>query len=390
MAIFNRKTFIVIETGHLSKKAVSGGETIMPHMAKYLNSEYKVTVILPHFAQKHWQDQKNISFIKLPANFFERSNHPAFVLANYLWRATQTYLIIKKKAVPNSIIYSSTNSFVDILAPFLMKVTARKFKWIARIHHLTEPATRREGNFFVNLPAFVIDRLSMNCAKLADITIALNPAVYEKLLSVGFNKDNLKVLGAGVDFNYFKPEQSDKIYEGIFLGRLHRTKGVEDLVQIWSHVTKTYPQAKLAIAGEIPDTALYHSLQREIGKSGLGNNIKILGFQKKSEVQELLLKSKVFLFTDHEAGFGLAALEAMAAGLPVVGYDIGVLGNVYRKGFIKIPAYNKSIFAQEVLKLLKDNSLRQIYSKEAQEEARRHNWQTVAMKFNSILDTMSL
>ena len=61
--------------------------------------------------------------------------------------------------------------------------------------------------------------------------------------------------------------------------------------------------------------------------------------------------------TDHEAGFGLAVAEAMAAGLPVVGWDIGILGYVYKSGYIKVPLNNYNQFARSILKLLHDDAL---------------------------------
>ena len=382
-----RKTLIVIETGHLSKKAVSGGETIMPHMAKYLNSKYKITVILPHFVKGYWHDQKNITLIKLPANFFEKNNHPVFVLLNYIWRAIQTYLIIKK-VQPETFIYSSTNTFPDILPSFILRMTNHRFNWIARIHHMVPPPTKRQGNFLVNLFAFMLDKFCVSCAKAADIIFALNHLLYRKLITIGFSKNRLAVLGAGVEDRYFETTQTKKIYDGIFLGRLHRTKGVLDLPHIWSLVTKTNPNAKLIIAGEISDLALFQALRSDIIKKGLQNKVEILGFVKQKEIRDMLSKSKLFLLTDHEAGFGLAALEAMAAGLPVVGWDLGVLGTAFKKGFVKVPVKNYDLFSQKVASLLGDRNLYQKLSTDARSEAQNHSWRTVAMKFSKHLDTM--
>lgn len=384
----SKKTLIVIEAGHLSKIAVSGGEMIMQHIAKYLKSKYAIIVILPTSATKPWHGSKKISFIKLPPNIFEKNNNPVFIFFNYLIRAIKTFLILKSQ-FPNSTIYSSTNSFVDTTGPYLLKITGHKFKWIARVHHLTENPSKREGNFFVNMLSFLLDRLSLNQIKKADITITLNPLLYKKLASFGFRKKNLETLGGGADPTYFKKPHIQKPWSGIFLGRLHRTKGVLDLPNIWLRVIKSLPNATLAIVGEKSDSKLYKQLGDKIKTLALDDKIKVLGFVSESEVATLLSNSKVFLFTDHEAGFSLATAEAMASGLPIVGYDIGILGSVFKKGFLKVPFKNLDAFSDQVIRILKSKTLHQKLSIEAKEEASNHNWQTVAMKFEKILDTIS-
>ena len=44
----------------------------------------------------------------------------------------------------------------------------------------------------------------------------------------------------------------------------------------------------------------------------------------------------------------------MACGLPVVGWDIGILGSVFREGYLKAPLGNHQKFASQVVALLKD------------------------------------
>ena len=131
-------------------------------------------------------------------------------------------------------------------------------------------------------------------------------------------------------------------------------------------------------------------LKKRIKSQKLESNITLLGFLPKKKVISTLKSSNVFLFTDHEAGFGLAVAEAMAAGLPIVGWDIGILGIVYRQGYIKVPIDNHNQFALAIIKLLRDARVHHQIARLARAEAARHDWQIAGRKFESILDTMSL
>ena len=76
----------------------------------------------------------------------------------------------------------------------------------------------------------------------------------------------------------------------------------------------------------------------------------------------------------------------MAAGMPVVGWDIGILGSVFKSGFIKIPLGNYEFFADNIAKILKDNSLYLKLSDQAQKEAKKIDWSIIGQKFGKILN----
>ena len=79
----------------------------------------------------------------------------------------------------------------------------------------------------------------------------------------------------------------------------------------WS--TQELP-AKLLLIGEGPDTIL---ARRQITKKGLADKVMFLGNQ--SRVEAVLPCADLFLLPSEEESFGLAALEALACGVPVVG-----------------------------------------------------------------------
>ena len=75
---------------------------------------------------------------------------------------------------------------------------------------------------------------------------------------------------------------------------------------------------KYIIVGKGPES---ENLKRLVIKYSLTDQVKIIGFKR--DVKELLLASDCFAFPSKREGLGLAAIEAMALGLPVISHDIG-------------------------------------------------------------------
>ncbi|WP_312247189.1 glycosyltransferase [Stutzerimonas nitrititolerans] len=76
----------------------------------------------------------------------------------------------------------------------------------------------------------------------------------------------------------------------------------------------------LYIVGEGPERA---SLERRIAEYDMQSSIQLLGMQKKSEIAKLLSRSDCFVLTSDHETFGVAIIEALACGLPIISTDCG-------------------------------------------------------------------
>ncbi len=378
----------VLETGHAPGATLAGGDKLMEPMVARLPDKYRVCVIVPEIGANHWQKAglKKTLFI-LKKNLFDRSSAPIPVFLTYLIRMFETNRILKNQ-LGHDLLYSSTNILPDILPGFLAKRRSTTLTWIARIHHLIPAPHNRQGKLVVNIVAYLMQILALSMIrKRADVIIVLNDSLQRELLLRGFASSKIRVLGAGIDFVKIDSQPilvGTKSYDGVYLGRLHPAKGVFDLIPIWERVVKSQPQVRLAVIGDGQDH-LVAEIKSMIKVKGLAKNIFLVGPLPDQQVYSLMKKAKIFLFTDHEAGWGIAVAEAMACGLPIVGYDNGVLGSVYKKGYLKIPLANQSKFSQAVLQLLKNPTLRKKLATKAYLESGKYDWINTASEFNSIL-----
>jgi glycosyltransferase involved in cell wall biosynthesis len=101
------------------------------------------------------------------------------------------------------------------------------------------------------------------------------------------------------------------------IARLDPQKGLPVLLHAFSILTRRWPRAALLIAGTGPDRKALEALAIDLG---IADRLHLLGFQQ--DVRPVLAALDVFVLPSRWEGFGLATLEAMAAGLPVVVTDV--------------------------------------------------------------------
>jgi len=105
----------------------------------------------------------------------------------------------------------------------------------------------------------------------------------------------------------------------IFAGRLIKDKNVDVLIRAVNLVKEEIPHVKCFIIGDGPERAKLEKLTHNLG---IDENIKFLGFlENHNDVISHMKASKVFVLPSTREGFGIAALEANACGLPVITID---------------------------------------------------------------------
>lgn len=152
------------------------------------------------------------------------------------------------------------------------------------------------------------------------------------------------------------------------VGRLHKEKGQRYLVPMMAALQDCHPEATLLIAGEGEER---HALEAAIAAAGLGHKIKLLG--NRTDIPDLLALADVFVFSSIKEGLPIAALEACAAGKPLVGASIDSLREVIEPGLngLLVEPRNPKELARAVADLLSDPHTRRKMGRAASDIARR-------------------
>jgi glycosyltransferase involved in cell wall biosynthesis len=103
----------------------------------------------------------------------------------------------------------------------------------------------------------------------------------------------------------------------LYLGRLHRKKGLDNLCRAWSTVHRDFPAAHLVIAG--PDSENTRArIELMVAELGLTSSVTFAGMLSGVFKWSALTAATVFVLPSYSEGFSVAVLEALALGIPVV------------------------------------------------------------------------
>jgi glycosyltransferase involved in cell wall biosynthesis len=110
-------------------------------------------------------------------------------------------------------------------------------------------------------------------------------------------------------------------------GRLVDIKRISDLIQALGLLSPEFPDLRLEIAGDGPEAA---SLERQVVGLNLKSRVRFLGWR--TDMGAVLRTWDIFAMPSLTEGFPMAALEAMAQGLPVVASNVGGLPELVEDG----------------------------------------------------------
>ena len=150
----------------------------------------------------------------------------------------------------------------------------------------------------------------------------------------------------------------------VHVSNFRRVKNVPHVIQIFHQVLKEGVSAKLLMVGDGPDRSNAEQLTRDLG---IQDAVRFLG--KQDPVQEILSIADLFLLTSGSESFGLAPLEAMACGVPVVCSDIGGLPELLHTSQVGVlcPVGDIDTFSKECVKILENDALHAEMSRSARE-----------------------
>jgi len=101
----------------------------------------------------------------------------------------------------------------------------------------------------------------------------------------------------------------------LFAGRIAREKSLDELLHVVNRLRRLHPQLLLVLAGDGPDR---HRLERAAAEMALESNVRFLGWVPHDEMAQLYAAADIFVSASITETQGLALLESMATGTPVV------------------------------------------------------------------------
>ena len=159
----------------------------------------------------------------------------------------------------------------------------------------------------------------------------------------------------------------------LFVGTLEARKNIDGLLDAWERVIAEMPGAPpLVLAGrETPDAAA--ALAR-IAAGPLKGHVRHAGYVTEPERQELYRDAAVLVLPSFHEGFGLTALEAMAAGVPVVAANRGSLPELIADAGLLVDPADPAALSRSLISAIGDTALRARLSAAGRARAQDYSW----------------
>jgi len=142
----------------------------------------------------------------------------------------------------------------------------------------------------------------------------------------------------------------------LFAGRLAREKGACDLIEALPEILAALPDAMAVIVGDGPER---RALEALANRRGVGANVRFTGWLKRQALAAAMTAADMVVVPSRREGQGLVALEAMAAGTPVIAANVGGLPEAVKDNEtgLLIPPESPEALADAVIRLAGDSEL---------------------------------
>jgi glycosyltransferase involved in cell wall biosynthesis len=233
----------------------------------------------------------------------------------------------------------------------------------------------------------------------ADHIIATCNDEVAELAAMGVTHDRTTVVPCGVDLARLRPDgpvdgrvPRRERHRLVWVGRLVERKGVETVIRALVDLT----DAELVVAGgpaasELDGDREACRLRKIAAEVGVGDRLVMLGGVPPADVPSLLRSADVAVFTPWYEPFGIAPVEAMACGVPVVASAVGGIVDTVADGVTgdHVPPRRPDALARTLRALLADPERLAEYGRAGAERARsRYSWDRVAARTEAVYDRL--
>ncbi len=227
--------------------------------------------------------------------------------------------------------------------------------------------------------------LSKLAASRASAIVSVSSWIKDELSSLGIDVD--RVIPGGIDPSIFrnlpsKEEAKEMLglngFVVLSVGTFTHAKGFDMIPAVASIVNKEIG-AKFILVGDGP---LLSEIKREVSLLDLNEEVRFIGRKTLRETALYYRAADILLHPARYEGYGLVALESLAAGTPVVATNTGGLRDVVRDGIDGfLVKRDPQEFAFKIIILLRNKDMRNKMGEEGRKRALKRTWRRVAEEY---------
>ncbi len=248
----------------------------------------------------------------------------------------------------------------------LLIAKIRRFKYIAHFHLDVEPSGKL-GRLFLLYKKYILGITLRNADKVIVFSEKQKKLLINKYI---VNENNVIIIPNGVSVEYFKNPYRvyGKVKKLLTVSRLTIQKRVDRIIEA---IGKIKEDVELTVVGDGEDMKKLEFLANNIA----GDKVRFVGKKKPKEVCEYYKRADIFVIPSDKEGMPIAVLEAMSAGLPVVGSNVlGIRELIFDTGVL-VDNPSPKTFAKEISKLLNDKEKIKSLSEKSVKKANKYSWE---------------
>lgn len=204
--------------------------------------------------------------------------------------------------------------------PFFTPLYVRKPK-IAFIHEVADEIWDYMFPFPLNKIGKLLERLIFVFYKNVRFMTA-SESTKTVLQKLGIKKKNITVIISGLsDKSVTKLPTKEEFPTFIFVSRVVKMKGVEEVVRSYFYILRKIKNANLWVVGN-GEKKYINSLRRLMDSYSITTKVKFFGFVSNEKKLELMQKAHILLHASVKEGWGLVVIEAASQGTPAVVYNV--------------------------------------------------------------------
>jgi glycosyltransferase involved in cell wall biosynthesis len=391
----NKRVHFLCNGVYASK--VGGGDIHMIHLARAaLAHGYQVNFFGGHALQRQLEGQLSGHTLTLT----DRRALPAFddsvvggqwrMFIDYTKRLSRTLKQLAR-IEPGDVAYAVGDFWYDVVPlvrsraggkMLVYHMRAPTFKEIAVRGRADVDPTRIASLHYATSQTYSLHRFRRVPHKRI---LHVHPEMRDQLLRLGFQPNELRYVSFGVEPR--RPSgNAAKVFDVIWIGRKHRQKGVEDLLQTLATLKERIRGFRAVLIGN-----LQRDLQADVDRLGLGSTVEFAGFVSEDEKFRLLETSRVFLMPSRFEGSPRVIAEALVSEVPVVAYDVPTYRPLFADLVRYVPCFSVADFTRETEAQVNaaragDNYLRTL---DLEAFRKTNSWSRVQETFCQALDELS-
>jgi len=255
---------------------------------------------------------------------------------------------------------------------------------VAQIHHVHQDVLRIELSRPV---AWIVSRAEKTITKMYNHFIAVSQSTKEELVKrFGIEPDRIAVVPNGIDVEKYRPGSKDSRPTILWVGRIKKYKNLDHLLRAYKIVKQKVQDAQLVIIGFGNQEERMKRLAKELEL----RDVYFLGKVPEETKIQWMQRAWIIAYTSTIEGWGMAVVEAAACKTPAVAYNVpGLKDSVkHMETGILVEPGNIEALAEAIIRLLKDDELRNWLAKNAYRWAQSFNWDNSAREFLKILESV--